>query len=353
MWCPAAGRARRRCTWRSSRPSPTCVEADLGEVRRGGLRQVRDLVLAGSSSRAATQANRQVRFRRTVVPSAAIGGRSCAIGTRGTTLARLFIVSEVEGRRRGRRGADDATLPHVAGERTHGVKCERCWRAEHGSRHRPASAGVGEVCQLLGRRPPQPRDGRAGRRGQATSRPRRADAPIVVVRPGHQGDRAGQLPSTTACGRSRRLLDLTHVRNTGAAFGLLNAADFPYKAVLLRGRGAIGLGGDVVIYAAPVSAEERLARVGLALILGGAAGNLIDRVAVGRWSTFVDVLLADLALLGVQRRRLGHHGRRGVHDSRYARGGHPCIQDCLSSDPSARSPSTRTASCWRPRTCSA
>ena len=24
-------------------------------------------------------------------------------------------------------------------------------------------------------------------------------------------------------------LDLTHVHNTGAAFGLLNAADFPYK----------------------------------------------------------------------------------------------------------------------------
>ena len=28
-------------------------------------------------------------------------------------------------------------------------------------------------------------------------------------------------------------LDFTHVRNTGAAFGILNAADFPFKTVLI------------------------------------------------------------------------------------------------------------------------
>src|SRR5689334_3793653 len=29
------------------------------------------------------------------------------------------------------------------------------------------------------------------------------------------------------------LLDFTHVQNTGAAFGLLNAADFPYKSAVM------------------------------------------------------------------------------------------------------------------------
>jgi len=31
------------------------------------------------------------------------------------------------------------------------------------------------------------------------------------------------------------LLDVTHVQNTGAAFGLLNAADFPYKSAVMIG----------------------------------------------------------------------------------------------------------------------
>ena len=35
------------------------------------------------------------------------------------------------------------------------------------------------------------------------------------------------------------LLDLTHVHNTGAAFGLLNAADFPYKPVVMIAIAAI------------------------------------------------------------------------------------------------------------------
>src|SRR4029077_2540162 len=37
-------------------------------------------------------------------------------------------------------------------------------------------------------------------------------------------------------------LDITHVQNTGAAFGLLNAADFPFKALLMIGIAGIALG---------------------------------------------------------------------------------------------------------------
>jgi signal peptidase II len=83
-------------------------------------------------------------------------------------------------------------------------------------------------------------------------------------------------------------LDLTHVRNTGAAFGILNAADFPFKAVLIP---LIATGALVAVglYSASLAHHQRIARIGLALIIGGAAGNLIDRVIAGSVVDFVDV----------------------------------------------------------------
>ena len=83
-------------------------------------------------------------------------------------------------------------------------------------------------------------------------------------------------------------MDFTHVRNTGAAFGLLNAADFPFKTLLIGVIAVAALVG-VGMYAASLARHEIMARVGLALIIGGAAGNLIDRVIIGSVVDFVDV----------------------------------------------------------------
>jgi signal peptidase II len=83
-------------------------------------------------------------------------------------------------------------------------------------------------------------------------------------------------------------LDLTHVQNTGAAFGLLNAADFPYKPAVMIGIAAIALVA-IAAYGAQLGFHERLARFGLSLILGGAFGNLIDRAVSGYVVDFVDV----------------------------------------------------------------
>ena len=83
-------------------------------------------------------------------------------------------------------------------------------------------------------------------------------------------------------------LDLTHVQNTGAAFGLLNAADFPYKPLVMIGIAAVALVA-IAAYASQLGFHERLARFGLALILGGAFGNLIDRAIAGHVIDFVDV----------------------------------------------------------------
>lgn len=85
-----------------------------------------------------------------------------------------------------------------------------------------------------------------------------------------------------------QLLDFTHVRNTGAAFGLLNAVDIPFKPLLMT---AVALAALVAIgiFAVRTSPTEPLARLGLALVFGGATGNLIDRVTAGYVIDFVDV----------------------------------------------------------------
>jgi signal peptidase II len=84
------------------------------------------------------------------------------------------------------------------------------------------------------------------------------------------------------------LLDLTHVRNTGAAFGILNSADFPFKSAIIP-LVATGALVAVALYSASLAHHQRVARAGLALIIGGAAGNLIDRITTGWVVDFVDV----------------------------------------------------------------
>jgi signal peptidase II len=82
--------------------------------------------------------------------------------------------------------------------------------------------------------------------------------------------------------------DLTRVHNTGTAFGFMNATDFPFKTVILACI-AIGALAALAMYAATLPANQWLARIGLALILGGAAGNLIDRITEGYVVDFVDL----------------------------------------------------------------
>lgn len=88
------------------------------------------------------------------------------------------------------------------------------------------------------------------------------------------------------------LLDFTHVQNTGAAFGLLNASAFPYKSALMIVVAILALVA-ISLYARQLGSHERLSRYGLALILGGALGNLIDRAVSGYVVDFVDVYWGD------------------------------------------------------------
>src|SRR5262245_1984572 len=83
-------------------------------------------------------------------------------------------------------------------------------------------------------------------------------------------------------------MDFTHVRNAGAAFGILNLAEFPFKSVVIALVAAAALVA-VGMYAASLAHHQLVARIGLALIIGGATGNLLDRIASGSVVDFVDV----------------------------------------------------------------
>jgi signal peptidase II len=83
-------------------------------------------------------------------------------------------------------------------------------------------------------------------------------------------------------------LDLVHVRNEGVAFGLLNQVNLRNKWLVTTGLALLALTG-VAYFARHVRPEERLARAGLSLILGGALGNLMDRLTTGYVVDFVDV----------------------------------------------------------------
>lgn len=87
-------------------------------------------------------------------------------------------------------------------------------------------------------------------------------------------------------------LDLTRVHNTGAAFGMLNDMDFPMKTLVLTVVALLALAG-VAWYASTVPLADRLARIGVAGVLGGAIGNLIDRAKDGYVLDFVDAYVGS------------------------------------------------------------
>lgn len=84
------------------------------------------------------------------------------------------------------------------------------------------------------------------------------------------------------------LLNLTHVLNTGAAFGFLDRLEFAYKAVVVTLLATAALAA-IVFYAMTLGSETRLSRLALTLVVAGAVGNLVDRVAAGAVVDFVDL----------------------------------------------------------------
>jgi signal peptidase II len=83
------------------------------------------------------------------------------------------------------------------------------------------------------------------------------------------------------------LLSLTYVQNRGAAFGVLSDAELPYQSILFSLISVAALGG-IAAYAWRLPTASRLPQTALALIMGGALGNLFDRARLGHVVDFVD-----------------------------------------------------------------
>ncbi len=83
-------------------------------------------------------------------------------------------------------------------------------------------------------------------------------------------------------------LNLTNVSNAGAAFGLFSDSPSPWKTAVLILL-SVALLVAVVSFVWKVRRLQWEAGVGLALILGGAFSNLLDRLRVGRVVDFLDV----------------------------------------------------------------
>ena len=83
------------------------------------------------------------------------------------------------------------------------------------------------------------------------------------------------------------LLSLTYVRNKGAAFGILSEADLPYQSALFSVVSLLALAA-IALYALRLPSTDRLAQTALALVMGGALGNLIDRSIHGYVIDFMD-----------------------------------------------------------------
>ncbi len=96
------------------------------------------------------------------------------------------------------------------------------------------------------------------------------------------------LPHSTSLPILSGFLNLTHVRNTGVAFGLFAAHGAHGATWLLVAMGLVALAA-VIFYFRLAPARNRLLLSSLALIVGGALGNLIDRLASGAVTDFIDV----------------------------------------------------------------
>ena len=85
------------------------------------------------------------------------------------------------------------------------------------------------------------------------------------------------------------LLNIVHVENPGIAFGMLANASGVWRDVLLIGFSAVVLIAISVMLLRPASLRDSVLRTALAFILGGAFGNLYDRIVNGTVTDFVEV----------------------------------------------------------------
>ncbi len=85
--------------------------------------------------------------------------------------------------------------------------------------------------------------------------------------------------------------NLVYVMNPGAAFGFLAGASETFRFIFFTGITVLAA-GLIVYYLVKSSPRNWMLASALALIFGGAAGNLIDRLRFGEVVDFLDVYIS-------------------------------------------------------------
>jgi signal peptidase II len=86
--------------------------------------------------------------------------------------------------------------------------------------------------------------------------------------------------------------NLTHIRNSGVAFGIFSDQQSELKPYLLIFVSMVAIVAILAIFH-QTSKEKRLVRTGLILIFSGAIGNLIDRVIHKEVIDFIDFFIEN------------------------------------------------------------
>jgi signal peptidase II len=89
------------------------------------------------------------------------------------------------------------------------------------------------------------------------------------------------------------LFNITHVHNPGGAFGFLAQNGSPWRHWMFLAAAAIALSMILYFHHQTPKTHPYLG-LGLALIFGGAIGNLIDRLRFGEVVDFLDFYVAHL-----------------------------------------------------------
>ena len=83
-------------------------------------------------------------------------------------------------------------------------------------------------------------------------------------------------------------LDFVLTHNRGISFGILNGAGLPPWAFAVLG---VALAALLVVWL--LRAENRVTAVALGLVIGGALGNVLDRIRHGAVTDFIDLHAGD------------------------------------------------------------
>jgi len=90
--------------------------------------------------------------------------------------------------------------------------------------------------------------------------------------------------------------DIVHTKNRGAAFGIFSEGNSELRTFLLVGVSMVVLVFIAAMLLRPGSggfAATRVTMAGLSLVLGGALGNMYDRIASGMVTDFLEFYLGD------------------------------------------------------------